>query len=106
MNAVETRALGRRYGRTWALRGCTLPIPSGRVVALVGPNGAGKSTLLHLAVGLSVPTEGDIAVLGDLRPGSPGARDRVGFVAQDPPLYPTLTVADTLRLVGNLNRRC
>src|SRR5260370_898482 len=49
MNAVETRSLSKRYGRTWALDGCTLAIPAGRVVALVGPNGAGKTTLLPLA---------------------------------------------------------
>ncbi|MFL6074415.1 MAG: ABC transporter ATP-binding protein [Mycobacteriales bacterium] len=110
MNAVETHGLGKRYGRRygrrdWALRDCTLAVPAGRVVALVGPNGAGKTTLLHLAVGLADPTAGDIGVLGGLAPGSPAALDRIGFVAQDTPLYSSLTVADTLRLVGNLSRR-
>ena len=52
MNVVESSGLGKRYGRTWALRDCTLEIPAGHVAALVGPNGAGKSTLLNLAVGL------------------------------------------------------
>ena len=55
MNVVEASGLGKRYGRTWALRECTLEIPAGRVTALVGPNGAGKSTLLNLAVGLTAP---------------------------------------------------
>ena len=58
MNAIETRSLSKRYSRTWALDGCTLAIPAGRVVALVGPNGAGKTTLLQLAVGLTPPTGG------------------------------------------------
>src|SRR5436853_452786 len=83
-----------------ALGDCTLAVPAGRVVALVGPNGAGKTTLLHLTVGLASPTAGDIGVLGGLPPGSPAALDRIGFVAQDTPLYAGLTVADTLRLVG------
>ena len=48
---MRARALGRRYGRRWALRDCTLDIPAGHVVGLVGPNGAGKSTLLNLAAG-------------------------------------------------------
>jgi ABC-2 type transport system ATP-binding protein len=40
--AIETAGLGKRYGRTWALRDCTLAIPAGHVVGLVRPNGAGK----------------------------------------------------------------
>ncbi|SRR6266536_367958 len=102
MNAIETRGLGKRYGRTWALRDCTLGIPAGRVVALIGPNGAGKTTLLQLAVGLIGQTSGEIAVLDGAAPGSPEALDGIAFVAQDTPLYKYLSVADTLRLVSNL----
>ncbi len=58
MNVVEASGLGKRYGRTWALRDCTLEIPAGRVAALVGPNGAGKTTLLNLAVGLTRAVDG------------------------------------------------
>jgi ABC-2 type transport system ATP-binding protein len=47
MNVIETSDLGKRYGKTWALRECTLAIPEGRLAALVGPNGAGKSTLMN-----------------------------------------------------------
>ncbi len=104
MNAVlETRGLSRRYGRHWALRDCTLAIPSGRVAGLVGPNGAGKSTLLHLAVGLLSPTSGTIRVFGQ-RPGDgPAQLSRVGFVAQDTPTYARLSVADHLRAGAWLN---
>jgi ABC-2 type transport system ATP-binding protein len=72
-------------------------------VALVGPNGAGKTTLLSLAVGLSSPSAGEIRVLDGLIPGSEQALGRIGFVAQDTPLYPYLTVAETLRLVASLS---
>jgi ABC-2 type transport system ATP-binding protein len=105
VNVIETYGLGRRYGRTWALRGCTLAIPAGRVAALVGQNGAGKTTLLSLAVGLAAPSAGEIRVLDGLMPGTEPALDRIGFVAQDTPLYPYLTVADTLRLVASLSGR-
>ncbi|MGZ4199990.1 MAG: ABC transporter ATP-binding protein [Thermoleophilia bacterium] len=105
MIAVAAAGLGKRYGRTWALRDCTLTIPGGHVVALAGPNGAGKTTLLHLAVGLAAPTCGRIAVLDGLAAGSAPALERVGFVAQDAALYAGLTVADTLRLTRDLNRR-
>jgi len=95
--------LGKRYGRRWALRDCTLTIPAGKVVGLVGPNGAGKTTLLHLAVGLLAPTAGTIEVLGGRPAESPAELGRVGFVAQETPTYATLSVADHLRLGAWLN---
>jgi ABC-2 type transport system ATP-binding protein len=105
MSAIHTAGLGRRYGRTWALRACDLSIPAGHVVALVGPNGAGKTTLLHLAVGLATPSEGRLTVLDGLTPGAPAALQRIGFVAQDAALYGGLSVNDTLRLARRLNPR-
>jgi ABC-2 type transport system ATP-binding protein len=105
MNVVEASGLGKRYGRTWALRECTLEIPAGHVAALVGPNGAGKTTLLNLAVGLSVPSAGQIGVLGGRRAGSPAALDGIAFVAQDTPLYKSLSAADMIYLTRSLNRR-
>jgi ABC-2 type transport system ATP-binding protein len=105
VNVLEASDLGKRYGRTWALRDCSLAIPAGHVVALVGPNGAGKSTLLNLAVGLAAPSAGAITVLGGQPPGSPAALDDIAFVAQDTPLYRSLSAADMLHLTGNLNRR-
>src|ERR671930_921664 len=101
--ALETVALGKRYGRRWALTDCTLSIPTGKVVGLVGPNGAGKTTLLHLAVGLLEPTAGTISVLGD-RPGSGSATlARSGLLAQDSPTYARLTVGEHLRMGEWLN---
>jgi ABC-2 type transport system ATP-binding protein len=105
MNVVEASDLGKRYGGTWALRDCTLEIPAGRVTALVGPNGAGKSTLLNLTVGLTAPSAGTVTVLGGLRAGSPAALDGIAFVAQDTPLYKTLSVADMIYITRSLNRR-
>jgi ABC-2 type transport system ATP-binding protein len=104
MNVIETRSLGKRYGKTWALRECSLAIPAGRVVALVGPNGAGKTTLLNLTVGLTAPTTGTVCVLGGWPAGSPAALDGIAFVAQNTPLYRNLSAADMLHLTRNLNR--
>jgi ABC-2 type transport system ATP-binding protein len=102
---LEARALGRKYGRRWALRECTVDIPAGHVVGLVGPNGAGKTTLLKLASGQLAPTTGGITVLGG-RPGiTPAQLAKVGFVAQDTPVYAGLTVAEHLRLGARLNPR-
>jgi ABC-2 type transport system ATP-binding protein len=99
-SAVVTEGLTKRYGRRTALSDCTLDIPAGHVVGLVGPNGAGKSTLLQMICGLLQPTAGRLSVLGgDPISGSP----RLGFVAQDTPVYAGLTVEDHLRLGAHLN---
>jgi ABC-2 type transport system ATP-binding protein len=102
--ALETVGLGKRYGSFWALRDCTLEIPAGSVTALVGPNGAGKTTLLHLAVGLSEPSAGEVRVLGaSPQRDAAAVLPRIGFVAQEHPLYRGFTVAETLRLGRELN---
>ena len=99
---IETRGLGKRYGRRQALADCTLSVPSGHVTGLVGPNGAGKSTLLQLAVGLLAPTTGTIEVLGG-RPTASWQLRRVGFLAQDTPVYAGLSVADHLKFGAHVN---
>ncbi|MGH7643452.1 MAG: ABC transporter ATP-binding protein [Candidatus Dormibacteria bacterium] len=102
-SAIEARGLGKRYGRRWALSDCTLEVPLGRVVGLVGPNGAGKTTLLSLAVGLLAPSSGFIRVVG-AEPATDSAQmGRIGFVAQDTPIYQQLSVADHLRLGAYMN---
>jgi ABC-2 type transport system ATP-binding protein len=105
MNVIETSGLGKHYGRTWALRDCTLTIPAGHLAALVGPNGAGKTTLMNMAAGLTIPDAGTATVLGGQPPGSPAALDGIAFVAQDAPLYKNLSAGDMLHLTRNLNRR-
>jgi ABC-2 type transport system ATP-binding protein len=102
---IETVGLGKRYGRRWALQDCTLEIPEGKVVGLVGPNGAGKTTLLHLAVGLLAPTAGSVTVLGGRPADGPAQLGRVGFVAQQTPVYSGFSVAKHLRMCAYLNPR-
>jgi ABC-2 type transport system ATP-binding protein len=97
---LAAQDLGKRYRKRWALSDCTVHVPAGHVVGLVGPNGAGKSTLLNLAAGLLAPTAGTIEVLG-ARPGTQLAK--VGFVAQDTPVYGGLSVDEHLRLGERLN---
>jgi ABC-2 type transport system ATP-binding protein len=103
---IEATGLGKRYGKTWALQNCSIRVPVGRIAALVGPNGAGKTTFLHLAAGLMRPTTGEVRVFGR----TPQEHrllllDRVGFVAQDTPLYSQFTVADMMRFGRELNLR-
>jgi ABC-2 type transport system ATP-binding protein len=100
---IEADGLGKRYRRKWALADCTLSIPAGHVVGLVGPNGAGKTTLLNLAVGLLAPDAGTIEVLGGPPATGRAQLSRVGFLAQDSPVYAGLSVADHLKLGAHLN---
>jgi ABC-2 type transport system ATP-binding protein len=103
---VRTTGLGKRYGTAWALSDCTLEIPMGSVTALVGPNGAGKTTLLHLVIGLANPTAGTVEVFGrSPRRDARVVLPRLGFVAQDHPLYRNLTIAETFRVGRRLNPR-
>jgi ABC-2 type transport system ATP-binding protein len=101
-DAVVARGLTRRYGKTVALERCSFAIPEHAIVALVGPNGAGKSTLLHCATGLVRPTGGTITVLGG--PAGERTLPRVGFVAQDAPLYRDFTANELLTMGDKLNR--
>ncbi len=98
---LMAQGLSKRYGSVWALRDCSLSLPAGRVVGLVGPNGAGKTTLLHLAL---EPTAGEIRVLGYApRRQERAVLARVGFVAQQRPLYKHFTVEQHLQLGARLN---
>lgn len=106
IQAIETNDLGKRYGDYWALQHCTLEIPIGRIVGLVGPNGAGKTTLLLLAMGLLNPSVGSIQILGwSAQKDALKVLPRVGFVAQERPLYRNFTVKEMLTLGRKLNPR-
>ena len=73
------------------------------MAAVVGPNGAGKTTLMRLAVGLRRPTRGSVTVFGHAPRDDPASLARVGFVAQETPLYRDLPVADHLEMCRRLN---
>jgi ABC-2 type transport system ATP-binding protein len=102
--AIRTTGLGKRYRATWALHNCSVDVPKGSVTALVGPNGAGKTTLLHLLIGLTRPTAGAADVLGySPRKEAKALLPKLGFVAQDHPLYRGLTIAETFKFGRRLN---
>ena len=78
----------------------------GAIAGLVGPNGAGKTTLLEMIIGLLEPTEGEVSVFGETSHAPMAARlARVGYVAQDHPLYRDFSVADMFHLGRAMNPR-
>jgi ABC-2 type transport system ATP-binding protein len=103
LSVLKAQGLGKKYKRKWALTGCTLEIEAGHVTGLVGPNGAGKSTLLNIASGMLEPTTGTIEVCGGVPGSGPEQLAKVGYVAQNTPVYGGLTVEDHLRLGARLN---
>ena len=101
--AVETRELGKRYGKVWALQNCSIEVPTGRVCGLVGANGAGKTTLLRMLAGLSRPTTGRALIAGREPADSPEFLREIGYLAQEVPLYRRWNAADHLALGAHMN---
>jgi branched-chain amino acid transport system ATP-binding protein len=98
---LELRNVSAGYGAGLVLRDVTLTVPAGSVVALLGANGAGKTTLLKVAAGLLTPSGGGV-FLGEenVTAQPPEKRARLGLchVPEGRGIFPTLTVADNLRL--------
>ena len=84
---IQAEGLGKRYGEKWALADCSLRVPAGTVAGLIGPNGAGKTTLLSVITGMLPPAAGRIQVAGGAPAAGAGQLSKVGFVAQDAPVY-------------------
>jgi putative ABC transport system ATP-binding protein len=109
MTAVEAREVKLSFGATPALRGASLAVEPGEIVAVMGPSGSGKSTLLHCLAGILVPDAGEvhfdgrrIDTLSETRR-SVLRRDRFGFVFQSGQLVPELTAEENVALPLLLN---
>ena len=103
-NILEARDLVKSFGETPALRGASLGVREGEIVAVMGPSGSGKSTLLHCLAGILAPEEGQVWFGGQrldtLRDERRSAlrRDRFGFVFQSGQLVPELTAEENVAL--------
>jgi ABC-2 type transport system ATP-binding protein len=96
---MELEAVTKRYGNVEALRGVSLTITAGEIVAMLGPNGAGKTTSLSLMLGLRRPTSGEVRLFG-LPPTDRRARSRVGVMLQESGAPGVLTVRELIELFG------
>ena len=95
--AIETRGLGLRLGRHFALTDVALSVPTGAIYGFLGPNGAGKTSTIRTLLGLHPGFRGSVSLLGEPIPARlPQALGRIGYVPERPHLYRKLTVAQSL----------
>jgi len=100
---LEICSLTKRFGGIAAVEGVSFCLKPGEILGYVGPNGAGKSTTVKMIVGLLEPSEGQVwfegrSVIEDL----PGFQARIGYVPEEPYLYPHLSGREYLQLTGRL----
>jgi ABC-2 type transport system ATP-binding protein len=104
--AIRTRGLSKRYGSVNALKDLDLDVVEGEVVGYLGPNGAGKTTTIRLFLGLIQPTAGRAEIFGlDCHRQPVEAHRHLAYVAGEANLWPSLTGAETLHLLGRVQGR-
>jgi ABC-2 type transport system ATP-binding protein len=99
-NVVELVDVHKRYGSLEAVKGVSLAIGHGELVAMLGPNGAGKTTCIALMLGLRKPTSGQARLFG-LAPTDRRARSRCGVMLQESGVPDTLRVRELVELFGS-----
>src|SRR6266404_4212044 len=100
---LEVRHLVKKYNRIPAVDDVSFCIRPGEILGYVGPNGAGKSTTVKVLTGLIEPTEGEIFFQGhNVRADWIGFQRQMGYVPEEPHLYPHLSGREYLQLVGRL----
>ena len=100
---LEVRGLTKRFNGIPVVEDVSFTLKPGEILGYVGPNGAGKSTTVKMIIGLLEPSEGQVrfqgrSVIEDL----PGFQARIGYVPEEPHLYPHLSGREYLQLVGRL----
>ncbi len=99
MSVVVVEDLHKRYGENHAVRGVSLTIEAGEVVAIVGPNGAGKTSTVEILEGHRTRTSGRVEVLGfDPQTGGRAYRERIGIVLQEAGMDERFTVRELVSL--------
>jgi ABC-type multidrug transport system ATPase subunit len=100
---VEVSHLSKNYGSHPAIRDLTFSVADGQVYGLLGPNGAGKSTIMNILTSYLAPTGGEVKVAGfSLPEQAQQAKACVGYLPEQPPLYPEMTVQEYLDFAAEL----
>jgi ABC-2 type transport system ATP-binding protein len=102
VTALRTENLSKRYGRLLALDNLDLDVAAGEVFGFLGPNGAGKSTTIRLLLGLARPTSGRAWIFDTDAADVATAHHRLAYVPADVALWPRMTGAEVLHLLGRI----
>lgn len=101
---IEARGLTRRFGPNTAVAQLDLKLAKGEILGLLGPNGAGKSTTMKMLTGNLAPSEGEVLIRGQsLRDATVLAKRELGYLPEQPPVYPELTVDEYLAYCAGLH---
>lgn len=101
---LEARSLSRHYGTNRAASNIDIRLKKGEILGLLGPNGAGKSTTMKMLAGVLAPSEGSVTINGISVADDPrGAKKSLGYLPEQPPVYPELTVDEYLRYCAGLH---
>ena len=100
---IEVSHLSKKYGTRPAIEDLSFTVGDGQIFGLLGPNGAGKSTIMNILTGYLAPTSGEVKVAGfSLPEEAQQAKACVGYLPEQPPLYPEMTVQEYLDFVAEL----
>ena len=102
---IEIKNLTKYYGDKRALHDVSFDVREKELLGLLGPNGAGKSTLMNILTGFLSSTSGYVSINGhDILEEPMQAKQRIGYLPENPPLYPDMSVREYLRFVCELKR--
>lgn len=100
---IEVSHLSKKYGTHPAIEDLSFTVGDGQIFGLLGPNGAGKSTIMNILTGYLAPTSGEVKVAGfSLPEQAQQAKACVGYLPEQPPLYPEMTVQEYLDFAAEL----
>src|SRR5579863_270392 len=100
---IEVEQLTKRYGPTLAVSDVSFRVEKGEVLGFLGPNGAGKTTTMRVITGYLPPTAGAVRVAGfDVAEKPLEVKRRTGYLPENPPVYPDMTVVEYLGFVARI----
>ena len=100
---IKVDDLHKYYGPVAALDGVSFSVDSGEIIGLLGPNGAGKTTLMKILAGYLHPTSGAAVINGiDVLEQPHKVQEMIGYLPENAPLYPELTVQSQLQMIASL----